>query len=520
VNARLLNRDNGSILLAIATAFLASGCITDKDNLGADGLATDADGLVIASADGNRMPVIAGTPASSIEAGTEYVLQASASDADGDPLTFQIQGLPRWAQFDSTNGTLRGSPTVDDVGDSADITLSVSDGKVTNTLRPFRISVKQSKTTAPVSSPGTAAPVISGTPTTTATVASAYSFKATATDADSLTLTFAIANKPDWASFSTTTGTLQGTPVAASIKTYSNIVISVTDGKATAALPAFAIVVQAAANRAPSIAGLAAVTATVGTAYSFQPTASDPDGNTLGYSIVNKPSWATFSTATGALTGTPTVAAIGSYSNISISVSDGKATTALAAFTLTVQGAANGAPTITGTPASSVIAGAAYSFQPAAADPNGDPLTYSVSGKPSWATFDITNGTLSGTPSGSNVGSYANIVITTSDGKSSSSLPAFSIIVLQQQSNGSATLSWNPPTQNTDGSALQNLAGYRIYHGNSQGSMTNQVTVTNAGLTSYVIASLGAGTHYFGITAYTSDGIESQMSNIGSKTIM
>jgi hypothetical protein len=60
-----------------------------------------------------------------------------------------------------------------------------------------------------------------------------------------------------------------------------------------------------AANRAPSISGTPPTTATVGRAYSFTPTASDPDGQVLKFSINWKPAWASFSKTTGRLSGTP-----------------------------------------------------------------------------------------------------------------------------------------------------------------------------------------------------------------------
>ena len=79
-----------------------------------------------------------------------------------------------------------------------------------------------------------------------------------------------------------------------------------------------------------------ATSATVGTAYAFQPTGSDPDGNTLTYAITNRPAWATFSTSTGRLSGTPTTA--GTHSGITISVSDGTASASLPAFSISVIG--------------------------------------------------------------------------------------------------------------------------------------------------------------------------------------
>jgi hypothetical protein len=178
------------------------------------------------------------------------------------------------------------------------------------------------------------APTISGTPSSGATTGTAYSFQPSASDPDGNSLGFTIQNRPSWASFSTSTGRLSGTPAASG--TFGNIVIAVSDGRVTTALPAFSINVSGTANRAPVISGSPARSVNSGSAYSFRPTASDPDGNTLSYSIANRPSWATFSTSTGQLTGTPSAAQAGTYSNITISVSDGRATASLAAFSITV----------------------------------------------------------------------------------------------------------------------------------------------------------------------------------------
>jgi hypothetical protein len=84
---------------------------------------------------------------------------------------------------------------------------------------------------------------------------------------------------------------------------------------------------------------------------------------------------------------------------------------------------------------------------------------------------------------------------------------------------GSATLSWIPPTQNEDGSALTNLAGYRIFYGTSAANLNQQINIANPGLTRYVVDNLSAGTWFFGIRAYSATGAESAMSAIASKTI-
>lgn len=175
-------------------------------------------------------------------------------------------------------------------------------------------------------------------------------------------------------------------------------------------------------------------------------------------------------------------------------------------------------PTISGTPASSVTVGDTYRFQPNASDPNGDTLAYTISNRPSWASFSTTTGVLTGRPTLGNVGTYSNITISVSDGRTTVRLPSFSIRVVQNTS-GTATLSWTPPTQNADGSSLTNLAGYRIYYGTSANSLTQQIEVANPGISTYVVSGLTRGTYYFAVRAYNTAGAESTSSNVASKAI-
>ena len=103
-------------------------------------------------------------------------------------------------------------------------------------------------------------------------------------------------------------------------------------------------------NRAPTILGAPASSVTTGQTYSFQPTASDPDGQRLTYSITNPPGWASFNTATGRLTGTPSSAQTGTFTGIVITVSDGTASASLPAFSITVTAPTTGTATLRWTP--------------------------------------------------------------------------------------------------------------------------------------------------------------------------
>jgi hypothetical protein len=86
-------------------------------------------------------------------------------------------------------------------------------------------------------------------------------------------------------------------------------------------------------------------------------------------------------------------------------------------------------------------------------------------------------------------------------------------------SDKAVDVTWAAPTANTNGSALTNLAGYTIYYGTSPTSLTQAISIPNAGATDYVVQGLPGGTWYFAVKAYTSGGLESGYSSIVSRTI-
>ena len=90
----------------------------------------------------NVPPVIDGIPVTTLRADEFYEFLPSASDPDGDPLTFIIGGQPAWSTFDEATGQLYGTPAREDVGEYPDIRISVSDGQATATLPDFSITVE------------------------------------------------------------------------------------------------------------------------------------------------------------------------------------------------------------------------------------------------------------------------------------------------------------------------------------------------------------------------------------------
>ena len=217
---------------------------TDGDGIGDNG-DTDTDGDGISDVDEiangtdpllltNLAPTISGTPQTTVAEDSAYSFTPIAADVNGDILTFSITNQPSWASFDTTTGTLTGTPINADIGTNSGIVITVTDtANTTDSLTAFDIRVSNTNDE----------PVISGTPSTTVAEDATYSFTPVVTDVDSGdSTTFSITNKPRWASFDTTTGALTGTPTNIDVGTSSGIVITVTDtANTTDSLTTFAI---------------------------------------------------------------------------------------------------------------------------------------------------------------------------------------------------------------------------------------------------------------------------------------
>ncbi len=179
---------------------------------------------------------------------------------------------------------------------------------------------------------------------------------------------------------------------------------------------------------------------------------------------------------------------------------------------------ANRPPVISGVPATGIVQNFQYSFIPTASDPDGDALTFSITGMPAWATFNTGTGALAGSPGQMDLGVSPNIVISVSDGSVNASLAAFSIDVVAT-ATGSLTVAWEAPTLNADGTALNDLAGYRIAWGTQSGVHVNMIEINSSGLTRFAVDNLAPAEYFFVIKAFDSANNESGISNEASGVV-
>ena len=186
----------------------------------------------------------------------------------------------------------------------------------------------------------------------------------------------------------------------------------------------------------------------------------------------------------------------------------------------TATGSSAASITLSGTPSTSVVVGSLYAFQPTASTTSGT-ATFSATGLPGWASFNSSTGAISGTPTASYVGTTGNITINASDGSATASLAPFKIAVTAPAApaTGSATLSWTIPSENTNGTPANDLAGFHIHYGTSPGALNSVINVPGITTTQYEISNLSGGTYYFQVAAYNTLGVDGVVSNEGSKTI-
>lgn len=190
-------------------------------------------------------------------------------------------------------------------------------------------------------------------------------------------------------------------------------------------------------------------------------------------------------------------------------------TSADAASNVAAAGSSTSALTLVGQPPTTVAPGSEYYFNMNATGGDQASLAFSIANKPSWATFNTATGELKGKPSA--VGTFAQIVVSVTDGVNSTSSKPFTIEVADSsvvKTTTGARLSWSAPMENVDGSSLEDLSGYAVRYGTSASALDQKITIGSAVVTSYTIGGLKAGqTYYFAVAAVTAQNVEGELSS-------
>ena len=270
----------------------------------------------------NLPPKITSYPVTTVTVGGDYIYDVGATDPNtGDILTYSLTTEPPGMLINADNGVITWEAediTAAGVGDY-DVVVKVSDGGGLSDTQSFTIKV--SKPSVP---PVNQKPVIYSIPITTATVGETYFYNVYATDLDNDVLTYSLTTKPTGMTISSASGLIMWTPTAEGVYT---VVVKVSDG-ALSDTQGFTITVSKPwapppVNHAPIITSSPEDTAIVGEEYIYEVKATDPDGDTLTYSLITKPGGMLINSTTGLISWTPTEMQVG-VGNFTVKVSDGK----------------------------------------------------------------------------------------------------------------------------------------------------------------------------------------------------
>ena len=390
----------------ITIALPAGRCVDATNVPNAAGLSVST---IYAPPPPNAAPVLAAIAAQSTVRGSAVSLALSASDADGDTLTWSATGLPAGLAINPATGFISGTVSAT-ANASYNASVSVSDGKDSAT-RTFTWA-----TTAPPNQP----PVLAAIAAQSTVRGTAVSLALSASDADGDALTWSATGLPAGLAINATTGLISGTVSATANASY-NASVSVSDGKDAASRTfTWATTAPIPANQPPVLAAIAAQSTVRGTAVSLALSASDADGDVLTWSATGLPAGLAIHPNTGLISGTVSATANDSY-NASVSVSDGKDSASRTfTWTTTAPTPANQPPVLAAIPVQSHVRGFAISLALSAHDPDGDALSWSAAGLPPGLGINASTGLIAGSISLTAAASY-NVTATVSDGQASAS---------------------------------------------------------------------------------------------------
>lgn len=371
---------------------------------------TETFAITVNAAGSNQAPAVLAPSFYTVSEGQAVTFVVTASDANGDAITtLTAAPLPSGATFNTnashTSGTFTWTPSTSQAG-LYDVTFTASNG------------LSGSATTHLVvldSAGGNECPVFSLPVTIGVSEGQAVNFSVSVTDVDNDAVTLTAQALPTGATFTdnnNNSGSFAWTPGSTQSGTYT-IVFTANDNHGCIQVATVTITVSepGGANQCPVLT-LSQNTLTVneGQAFSFNVSASDPDGGTVDLSASGLPSGSTFvdhDNSTGTLSWTPGSTQSGTYM-VTFIANDNEGCTQTAMLTVTVNDVTGGnqCPTITAPATWTVNEGQMVTFTVTTTDPNGDLVTLAASGVPSGATFNTGSGTFTWTPGSSQSGTY------------------------------------------------------------------------------------------------------------------
>jgi hypothetical protein len=401
----------------------------------------------------NSPPSLAAIPNYTIFEMQTLAFTNFATDADipANVLTFSMFNAPAGALLDPNTGIFSWTPTEAQGPGTNIISIVVTDNgsPALSATQTFTIFVLETN------SPPTLAAISNYTIFATQTLT--FTNAASDPDIPANTLTFSMLNAPTNATLDPASGVFSWTPTTAQAPSTNGISIVVTDNgsPALSATQTFSVFVLPT-NIAPVLAAISNYTIFENQTVAFTNSASDPDGDTLSFSMLNAPTNAALDPANGVFSWTPTTEQAPSTNEISIVVTDNgspslSATQTFSVFVLPT----NTAPVLAAIPDRTIHAGTTLTFTNSATDSDvpTNTLTFNLDvGASTGATLDSASGVFTWAPSDSFAGTTNNFTISVTDNGTPplSDSKSFNVIVVSRPtiesivvSNEIVNLTWS-----------------------------------------------------------------------------
>jgi uncharacterized repeat protein (TIGR02543 family) len=321
-------------------------------------------------------------------------VHASYSDPNGDTLAYTLTGAPAWLNINSTSGIITGTAPSVTSDTPYTFTVVAKDPSLASTSQSMTLTVKNSINEAPTSTAITAAQV-------NETAAVNIDIHASFSDPNGDTLAFTLTGAPAWLNIGSSNGIITGTAASVTSDTPYTFTVVAKDPSLASTSQSMTLTVKNSINEAPTSTAISAaqVNETAAVNIDVHASFSDPNGDTLAFTLTGAPVWLSINSASGIITGTaPSVTSDTPYTFTVVAKDPSNAQTTQS-MTLTVKNSINEAPTSTAITAAQVNETAAVNIDIHASfsDPNGDTLAYSLTGAPVWLSINSASGIITGT---------------------------------------------------------------------------------------------------------------------------
>ncbi|QUY46218.1 putative Ig domain-containing protein [Acaryochloris marina] len=329
----------------------------------------------------NQTPTFTSTPRERIRLGNTYFYQVDATDADGDPLTYNLSTAPTGMALQ--DNILVWTPTADQMGEHQ-VVLSVDDGQGGVAAQTYTLMVGNQLSNA--------APEITSTPNLVTNIEREYQYNLTGSDPDGDLVQWRLVNGPEGVVVDPTSGSLRWQPTVDQLGAHT-LIVELSDAYGLSTQQTFEVQVNGA-NTPPAFLSTPSTRAAQDQAYSYQVIAKDPEQDELTYSLGINPVGMTIDAQSGLIQWTPEASQLGVH-DVEVQVRDSQGAVSTQTYRLEVgEAPINQAPTITSRPLFQADLQQPYSYQIEATDPEGGALSYQLLEGPAGITVDAQTGVL------------------------------------------------------------------------------------------------------------------------------